>query len=352
MITTVKDQKKYEEFISTHYKSHFMQSPMWSKVKDDNWKNEIIVSEDEDGNIKGTLSILVRKVPFFNSTLMYAPRGPVCDIDDEATLRELIEGAKQKAKEYKSYVLKIDPDVENENHEFVKMAKRMGFKLKNASKNFEGIQPRFVFRLDVKDKTEEELMEIFHTKTRYNIRLAARKGVTVTIGNREDLKTFHDIMVITGTRDEFVVRSLEYFEKMYDCMAPDNLRLYLAHYDGKIVAGTLAILYGNKVWYLYGASSNEYRNVMPNYLLQLEMIKWALENKCDVYDFRGISGDIDESNPLYGLYRFKKGFNGKFTEFVGEMDYVFSPMMYLMVEYGEKIYRELRKKIYLLKGQK
>jgi len=159
-------------------------------------------------------------------------------------------------------------------------------------------------------------------------------------------------MVVTGTRDEFVVRTLEYFEKMYDCMAPDNLRLYLAKYDGKIVAGTLAILYGNKVWYLYGASSNEYRNVMPNYLLQLEMIKWALENKCDIYDFRGISGDIDESNPLYGLYRFKKGFNGKFTEFVGEMDYVFSPFMYFMVEHGEKIYRELRKKIYLLRGQK
>lgn len=351
MITTVKDKKKYEEFITKHYKSHFMQSPMWASVKD-NWKNEVIVSEDENGNIKGTLSILIRKVPFFKSTLMYAPRGPVCNIDDEETISELIEGAKQKAKEYKSYVLKIDPDVESENEKFVAMAKKMGFKFKNTSKNFEGIQPRFVFRLDVKDKTEEELMNIFHTKTRYNIRLAVRKGVEVTIGTREDLKTFHDIMVVTGTRDEFVVRTLEYFEKMYDCMAPENLRLYLAHYDGKIVAGTLAILYGNKVWYLYGASSNEYRNVMPNYLLQLEMIKWALENKCDIYDFRGISGDIDESNPLYGLYRFKKGFNGKFTEFVGEMDYVFSPFMYFMVEHGEKLYRELRKKIYLLKGQK
>lgn len=351
MITLVKDVKKYEAFISKHYKSHFMQSPMWTKVKD-NWKNEIIVSEDEEGNIKGALSILIRKVPFFHSTLMYAPRGPVCDIDDRETIAELIEGAKQKAIEYKSYVLKIDPDVEVENEEFVKMAKELGFKFKNASKNFEGIQPRFVFRLDVKDKTEEELMEIFHSKTRYNIRLAVRKGVKVTVGTREDLKTFHDIMVVTGTRDEFVVRTLEYFEKMYDCMAPENLRLYLAHYDGKIVAGTLAILYGNKVWYLYGASSNDYRNVMPNYLLQLEMIKWALENKCDIYDFRGISGDIDETNPLYGLYRFKKGFNGKFTEFVGEMDYVFSPFMYFLVEHGEKSFREIRKRIYLLKGQK
>ncbi len=351
MITTVKDWKKYEEFISRHYKSHFMQTPMWAKVKD-NWKNEVIVSENENGNIKGTLSILIRKVPFFKSTLMYAPRGPVCDIDDEETIRELIEGAMHKAKEYKSYVLKIDPDVELENEKFVAMAKRMGFIFKNTSKNFEGIQPRFVFRLDVKDKTEEEMMDIFHTKTRYNIRLAMRKGVEVTIGTREDLKAFHDIMVVTGTRDEFVVRTLEYFEKMYDCMAPENLRLYLAHYDGRIVAGTLAILYGNKVWYLYGASANEYRNVMPNYLLQLEMIKWALENKCEIYDFRGVSGDIDESNPLYGLYRFKKGFNGKFTEFVGEMDYVFSPIMYFLVEHGEKWYRELRKKIYLLKGQK
>ncbi|MBE7029831.1 MAG: peptidoglycan bridge formation glycyltransferase FemA/FemB family protein [Ruminococcaceae bacterium] len=352
MITTVKDTQKYAQFLQTHPETSFMQGPEWAKVKDDNWQNEVIISEDEAGNIRGSLSVLIRKVPMFPCTMMYAPRGPVCDVDDKETFAELIEGAKQIAKKHNCYVLKLDPDVESENEAFTQMVRSMGFRLKNASKNFEGIQPRFVFRLDIKDKTEDEVMEVFHSKTRYNIRLAVRKGVTVRLGTREDLKTFHDIMVVTGTRDEFVVRTLGYFEKMYDCLGSEFVRLYLAEHEGKVIAGTLAIYYGNKVWYLYGASANEARNVMPNYLLQWEMIRWAIEKKCDIYDFRGVSGDLDESNPLYGLYRFKKGFNGKFTEFIGEMDYVFSPFWYVVVEKGEKIYRELRRRLYLLRGQK
>ncbi|MGE4282573.1 MAG: lipid II:glycine glycyltransferase FemX [Clostridia bacterium] len=345
----------YESFLKSHEKGHFMQSPEWAQVKS-NWKNEVVVIEDKDGNIKGSMSMLIRKIPLFKYTIMYSPRGPVCDIHDKETFRALLDGAKQLAKKHNSYVLKIDPDVEKEDEQFGEIVRELGFNVKNASKNFEGIQPRFVFRLDIKDKTEEEVMTEFHNKTRYNIRLAERKGVVTSIGTKEDLREFHKVMRETGVRDEFVIRSLEYFEKMYDCLAPKHLRLYTAHYEGKLVAGTIAILYGNKVWYLYGASSNEYRNVMPNYLLQWEMIKWALENGCEIYDFRGVSGDLDESNPLYGLYKFKKGFNGKFTEFIGELDLIFNPLIHFSVEKGEKVFREMRRKVFMLKetikGQK
>jgi lipid II:glycine glycyltransferase (peptidoglycan interpeptide bridge formation enzyme) len=326
-----------------------MQSPEWTKVKS-NWKNEIVIIEDQDKNIKGSMSILIRKIPFFKYTIMYSPRGPVCDWDDKETFKDLLDGAKQLAKKYNSYVLKIDPDIGKENEKFGQIVRELGFKVKNDSKNFEGIQPRFVFRLDIKDKTEEEIMAGFHHKTRYNIRLAERKGVTVKLGDRKDLSQFHKVMQETGVRDEFVIRSLEYFEKMYDCLAPEHLRLYLAYHEDKLIAGTIAILYGDKVWYLYGASSNEYRNVMPNYLLQWEMIKWAVENGCHIYDFRGVSGDLDESNPLYGLYKFKKGFNGDFTEFIGELDLIFSPFINFAVEKGEKTFREMRRKLFMLKA--
>lgn len=350
MKTVTKENiEKYRSFLQSHPKGHFMQSPEWAEVKS-NWKNEVIIIEDGNGNIKGSMSVLIRKIPFLNYTIMYSPRGPVCDIHDFNTMKALVDSAKQLAKKYKGYVLKIDPDIEREDEEFEKIISKLGFKVKNTSKNFEGIQPRFVFRLDIKDKTEEQLMEAFHHKTRYNIRLAARKGVEVKIGERDDLPEFHKIMVETGVRDEFVIRSLEYFEKMYDCLAPEHLRLYLAYYEGKLIAGTIAILYGNKVWYLYGASSNDYRNVMPNYLLQWEMIKWALENGCDIYDFRGVSGDLDENNPLYGLYKFKKGFSGKFTEFIGELDLVFNPLVHFAVEKGEKTFREMRRKLFMLKA--
>ena len=114
----------------------------------------------------------------------------------------------------------------------------------------------------------------------------------------------------------------------------------------------LAIGYGDKVWYLYGASSNEYRNVMPNYLLQWEMIKWAIERGARVYDFRGVSGNLSEDNPLYGLYRFKQGFNGEFTEFIGDMSIVYRPGMEQLAKMGEKAFRTMNRVRFKLKNRK
>lgn len=344
----IENFEDYNKFNWSHKKGHFMQAPEWGLVKSE-WTNKIIVAKDSSGAIKGSMSILIRKIPFFKNTIMYSPRGPVCDIDDTATFKALIEEAKKLAAKYKGYVLKIDPDIEIEDTNFAKIAEDLGFRSKNESKNFEGIQPRFVFRLDIKNKTEDEVMAEFHQKTRYNIRVAQKKGVEVKLGTRSDIPDFHKVMVETGVRDQFVVRSAAYFEKMYDCLGPENIRLYLAYHEGILIAGTLAIVYGNKCWYLYGASSNAHRNLMPNYLLQWEMIKWAVERGCEIYDFRGVSGDLDESNPLYGLYKFKKGFNGKFTEFIGELDYVFNPLVYFAVEKGEKTFRELRRKLFVLR---
>ena len=326
------NRQKYIDFIQKHPKGHFLQSPEWAKLKN-TWKNEVLLVEDKDGNIKGAMSILIREMPYIKSTMMYAPRGPVCDVHDKETIKELTEGAKELAKKYNSFILRIDPDVPNDDDEFKKIVKECGFKIKENVKDFtEVIQPRYVFRLDVKDKTEEELMKSFHEKTRYNIRLSGRKGVTLRDGTKEDLKDFHRIMKETGTRDDFLIRPLEYFEEMYDALGSEYLRLIMAEYEGKPIAGVVAIYYGNKVWYLYGACSNSHRNVMQNYLLQWEMIKWALEKKCDVYDFRGVSGHVDENHPQYGIYKFKKGFNGDFVEFVGELYMVFKPMTNLAFE--------------------
>ena len=149
-------------------------------------------------------------------------------------------------------------------------------------------------------------------------------------------------MVETGARDGFIIRPLSYFEKMYDEMAPEHMKLLMAYHDGKPISGVIPIFYGNKTWYLYGASSNEHRNLMPNYLLQWEMIKMAIARKDDVYDFRGVSGVVDENHPQYGLYRFKKGFGAAFTEFVGEVYIPFKPFTYSLYKFSEKTFRNLR----------
>ena len=158
-------------------------------------------------------------------------------------------------------------------------------------------------------------------------------------------------MLETGVRDGFVTREASYFENMLDNLG-EHARLYMAYYEGQAIAGTLAIWYGDKVWYLYGASSNEHRNLMPNYMLQWSMIEWAVEKGCRIYDFRGVPGRVGEDHPLYGLYKFKLGFGGDYVEFVGEMDMVLSKPVNFMITKGKPVFMDLRKKLYLLKNKK
>ena len=340
---------EYEAFLQHHPKGNFAQSYLWSRQKS-MWKWEALLSRGTGGEIRGAMSVLIRKVPRTRRTLMYGNRAPVCDLNDRETLYDLLDGVKALAKEYKSYVIKIDPDVPSSNEEFTKYLTDYGFRIKDGGANFEAIQPKYVFRLNVEGKTEEELLAGFHQKWRYNIRLAERKGVEVRICGKEMVPAFADLMLTTGVRDGFVTRKPEYFADMLDNLG-EHARLYMAFSEGQPIAGTLAIHYGDKVWYLYGASSNEHRNLMPNYLLQWRMIQWAVETGCRVYDFRGVSGIVSEDNPLYGLYRFKQGFGGDFTEFIGEMDYVVNPGFYKIVEKGTSVFKELRKKVYLIKNR-
>ena len=347
---TEKTLPEYEAFVQSHPKGNFAQSYLWGKQKP-MWQWDAIAVRSEDGAIRGSLAVMTRKVPGIGRTLMYGCRGPVCDLDDRETFSQLLDGAKALAKKYKSYVIKIDPDVPSSNTAFSSMLQSFGFRAKEGGKNFEAIQPRYVFRLNVEGKTEEELLANFHQKWRYNIRLAERKGVTVRICGKEMVPAFSDLMLTTGVRDGFVTRKPEYFAAMLDNLG-EHARLYMAFDPNDTpIAGTLAIHYGDKVWYLYGASSNEHRNLMPNYLLQWRMIQWAVKTNCRIYDFRGVSGDVSEDNPLYGLFRFKQGFGGDFTEFVGEMDLVLSPVIYWAVEHGTSVFKELRKQVYLIRNR-
>ena len=347
---TEKTLPEYEAFVQSHPKGNFAQSYLWGKQKP-MWQWDAIAVRGADGAIRGSLAVMTRKVPGIGRTLMYGCRGPVCDLDDRETFSQLLDGAKALAKKYKSYVIKIDPDVPSSNTAFSSMLQSFGFRAKEGGKNFEAIQPRYVFRLNVEGKTEEELLANFHQKWRYNIRLAERKGVTVRICGKEMVPAFSELMLTTGVRDGFVTRKPEYFAAMLDNLG-EHARLYMAFDPNDTpIAGTLAIHYGDKVWYLYGASSNEHRNLMPNYLLQWRMIQWAVETNCRIYDFRGVSGDVSEDNPLYGLFRFKQGFCGDFTEFVGEMDLVLSPVIYWAVEHGTSVFKELRKQVYLIRNR-
>lgn len=334
----LRNADELDAFVSRSPDGHFLQTSFWGRVKND-WKWFGIICRS-GGEITGTLAVLLRRISKTPYHLMYAPRGPVCDAGDEDTFCALINAAKNEGKKYNAYKLKIDNDIPVENEDYKKITGSHGFRFKKRTLDFDDFQCRYVFRLNVKNRTADEVFSSFHPKHRYNIRLAEKRNVSIVICGSEKVGEFYNIMKTTGERDGFSVPCSEYFARILDVFGK-NARLCMAYYENEPIAGTLAVRYGDKVWYFYGGSLNTHRNVMPNYLLQWEMIRWAIESGCRIYDFRGVSGDKDKSNPLYGLYRFKKGFNGEFIEFAGECDLVFRPLANKFITASQKIIKKL-----------
>ncbi|KUO51235.1 MAG: methicillin resistance protein [Desulfitibacter sp. BRH_c19] len=337
----IKEDEKhiYNDFVANCSKGHILQSYEWGQVKSlTGWKPFRLVVE-EDGKIVAAISLLKRDVPGIKKSIFYATRGPVQDLKDHSLFMFLMDEVKKLALKENVIFLKMDPDVPTSNDNLRDLLKKTGFVSAEKSGNFEGLQPKFVFRLNI-EPSEDELMANFHQKTRYNIRLARKKEVVIKDEcTKEDLPVFYKILVATAKRDQFLIRSYEYFDIMWEQLVKNNLaKLFMAYYKGEPIAGTLAFIMGEKAWYIYGASANEHRNKMPNYLLQWTMIKWAKSNGCTLYDFRGVPGNLTEDSPIYGLYRFKKGFDAEYTEFIGEFDLVYSPFYYKAWLLGEPLY--------------
>lgn len=312
-------------FVRLHPRGHFLQSPQWAGVKH-SWDWRGVLVYDAGKSIAGAISVLIRPLPL-GMSLLYAPRGPVCNRNNKNIITELLTGVKAVAKACRAVLLYMDPDEPDTNQAFRAIMKEAGFTEKS-SDGFDNIQPQHVFRLDMTGRTEEEILAGFSGKTRYNIRLAVRRGVEIRqfIGGDtipdEAFTAFSRLMETTGKRDHFIVRDKDYFKRIFSSLGHSAV-LCLACLDGEPIAGAIGIYYGGKAWYLYGASSNDHRGAMPNYLVQWELIRRALSLRCAVYDFRGVPGDVSENHPLYGLYRFKKGFSGDYVKFTGLFTYTF-----------------------------
>lgn len=317
-----KDQyAEFEAFASIHPNGHFSQSLEWIAIKSD-WGHEVVVSRDEDGKIVGGMLILIKKIPGIGRNMLYSPRGPVCDYTDKSVLSDLTLGIFEVGKKHRAFLFKCDPPVREEDTRAIANFKALSYLHEPHKKDFETVQVRFNYALtDIKGKTEDEVLMSFTQKTRYNIRVAMKHGVECKVCGKEALPDFYRIFKVTSKRDNFIIRPIEYYEKLMDCLG-EHMRLYLCYYEGQAVSGALAIQFAGKTWYLYGASDNQYRNVMPNYLMQWNMIKWAIEGGCSVYDFLGIPVNADPNSPMIGVYRFKKGFNGEVVGYAGEFDLI------------------------------
>lgn len=332
-----------EWFVYNHVNGHFMQTASWSQVK--TFWDWCGISIWKQGEIIGTMLVLIRRLPL-GFSVMYAPRGPVCDRNDPTVWEELMEALQYIAKEKRALLLHLDPDEDDSNTQFRQLMYSLGF-LEKADDGFGNIQPQYVFRLQLQGRTKDEIFRSFGTKTRYNIGLSLRKDIIVREYTGAEqipayiMRDFYTLMQTTGMRDRFYIRDITYFKGLMAALR-ENAQIYVAYYHDEPIAGAIEVFCGNKAWYLYGASANEYRNVMPNYLLQWVMIQRAKERGCGIYDFRGVPGAVSKEDPLYGLYRFKKGFSGTYTKFTGLFTYSFRPLLCKLWNIGMKLRKRLR----------
>jgi lipid II:glycine glycyltransferase (peptidoglycan interpeptide bridge formation enzyme) len=197
------------------------------------------------------------------------------------------------------------------------------------------IQPARTIIVDL-NGDEDSILARMKQKTRYNIRLASKKGVSVRPS--DDVELFYNLMLHTGERDEFGIHSLNYYRRAYDLFHPrDMCELLLAEYEGEPLAALMVFAWGSRAWYFYGASASLHRELMPTYLLQWEAMKWARAVGCSQYDLWGIP-DYDEeileaefgdrSDGLWGIYRFKRGFGGRIYQAAHPLDRIYQSLLY------------------------
>jgi lipid II:glycine glycyltransferase (peptidoglycan interpeptide bridge formation enzyme) len=171
-------------------------------------------------------------------------------------------------------------------------------------------QPRSSWLLDI-SPPEESLLHGMKQKTRYNLRLAAKKGVCVSEARPGNVSEFYALYRETAERDGFFVHPLPVYQRMFALFwRTGRFCLLFARYQEKLIGAVTLLRLGSTCWYLHGASSHEYRNLMAPHLLQWEGMRWARDGGCTLYDFRAVPDELREDQDMYGVYRFKEGFGG------------------------------------------
>jgi lipid II:glycine glycyltransferase (peptidoglycan interpeptide bridge formation enzyme) len=308
---------------------HILQTTQWSQLKAEvGWQ---ALPQLWGSPPHSAALVLQRSIPTqgFAARLriLYAPKGPLLDWTDPSRRSDALQQLQSLAKRQRAIFIKIDPDVvvgPGQPGEAVRAdLLRLGW-----VESREQVQFRSTMWIDL-TPGEETLLANMKQKTRYNIRLAERKGVTVRPGGLEDLGLLYRMYAETSIRDRFVIRDEAYYRRAWGSFLQAGLaEILVAEAEGEAVAGLVLFHFGTTAWYFYGMSTSRQREKMPNYLLQWEAMRLAKARGCTRYDLWGAPDEPDEQDPMWGVYRFKEGLGGQLVRTLGAWDYPVSPFWY------------------------
>lgn len=338
---SVDRRQEWNAFVASEPSFSLLQSWEWGDFKERlGWKAFRIAAE-EQGQLVAGAQLLVR--PFLSGlvSMAYVPCGPVGRWLDKEIASPLFDELHRVARNQRAVFLRMEPSLLNDSGR-AQMLKQYNFKSSQYTN-----QPRATITMDL-TPSPDELLAQFHQKTRYNIRYAAKKGVTVREGNADDLPKFFHLIRITGRRGGFSPRTLDYYQEEWKTFAAlGQFRLFIATYQGEMIAANISAVFGQQAAYIHGASSGEYSNLQPNSLLMWEAIRWAKTQNCQTFDFWGIPDEVglaqyngnelpesDSTDGLWGVYRFKRGFSQNVLYYMGAHDYAYSAPLYTLAMSG------------------
>lgn len=324
---SLEQRGQWDEYVAEHPSGHLLQSWAWGDLKASaGWSPVRLVLWDHSSQTIVAAAQVLRRtassLPLRLGHLAYIPKGPVIDWSQAELCETFFAQLDRYLSKQGAIALRVEPGQALGTPEGDLALKRLA-----SAQRVPAVQPLRTIILDL-TPTEEELLASMKEKWRYNIRLAGRKGVQVRIGQSlEDVRAWYNLLQTTGERDKFGIHILDYYQQVWQLFAPrDQVRLLLAEYEGQLLAGIFVSLFARQAIYLYGASSNEQRQRMPNYLLQWEAIRWARQQGAQQYDFWGIPQTDAEEEAMVGVYRFKRGWGGRVVEFPGGYQHTYHPV--------------------------
>ncbi len=309
----------------------FLQSEHWRKFQKA-WgrKTHMVNISGDDGKPVAFANVIEHTLPLAGK-YFYVPRGPIQVKSEKlkvkscsSKLKVFFDNLINLARKNNIGWIRIEPD-SKENLDLIRDSLPKGSEIKKAAVD---VQPREILMLDI-SKSEEEILAGMKQKTRYNIRLAEKKGVKIfTSREKKYIDGFCRLVKITAERDKITAHPENYYRKMLETIPQEILELYIAEYEGEIIAANLMLFFGKTVTYMHGASDNIHREVMAPYLLQWQAIRDAKKSGCEKYDFGGVK--IGTGDGWGGITRFKTGFapNAEPIRFPGCYDIIVKPAKY------------------------